>query len=137
MRRALTGLILAAVMAAPLSAQSTEQSAAIETVIQQQIDAFLQDDFTTAFDFASPSIQRMFRTPETFAAMVMQGYPMVWRPASVSFGELWTAEGALWQRVIVTDDTGQTHELAYRMEQTGDRWTISAVQIIARPQVAA
>ena len=39
-------------------------SAAITATINQQIEAFQADDFERAFEFASPTIQQIFRTAE-------------------------------------------------------------------------
>lgn len=57
----------------------------IQNVIAAQIEAFQQDDFQTAFTFASPKIQMLFGSPENFGKMVQNGYPMVWRPSDVTF----------------------------------------------------
>ena len=106
-------------------------------VIGAQIEAFLADDFDTAFDFASPGIRRMFRTPENFGAMVRQGYPMVWRPAEVRYGASETRGAAVLQRVIVTDEGGRVHVLEYRMEPAGETWKIAGVRILEAAGVGA
>ncbi|MCH2096740.1 MAG: DUF4864 domain-containing protein [Rhodobacteraceae bacterium] len=115
----------------------TSAGAQIQTVIGQQIQAFEADDFAAAFTFASPSIQRLFGGPERFGAMVRNGYPMVWRPSDVTFGELREIEGAMWQKVIVRDQAGVPHVLDYRMVQVDEAWRISAVQLLPSPDVAA
>ena len=109
----------------------------IENTIQSQIDAFLADDFSTAFGFASPAIQGLFGTPERFGAMVRNGYPMVCRPDSVEFGDLRAIAGGLYQQVIVTDAQGTLHYLEYRMANMDGTWRISGVQIIEAPGVNA
>lgn len=115
----------------------TAASQAIEKTISDQISAFQADDFASAFTYASPSIQGIFQTPDRFGAMVRNGYPMVWRPADVRFGELREIAGALWQKVIVQDSQGQTHVLDYRMQQIEGEWRISGVQLLPSPDVAA
>ena len=55
---------------------------------QREFTPFLQDDFATAFTFASPNIQGIFGTHQNFGQMVRSGYPMVWRPADVQYIEL-------------------------------------------------
>ena len=60
----------------------------VQTTITSQLDAFLQDDFARAFEYASPSIQPMFRNSDNFGMMVQRGYPMVWRPAKSRFWNL-------------------------------------------------
>jgi len=57
-------LILVAAMvlawAFPMEAGETEDG--IQAVISAQFDAFRADDVEAAFDFASPGIQRIFRS---------------------------------------------------------------------------
>ncbi|MFY8146149.1 MAG: DUF4864 domain-containing protein, partial [Rhodobacter sp.] len=114
MRQLLLSLVLLCLPV--LSAQAQEaRNPAIETVIQQQFDAFRAEDVGTAFSFASPNIKGMFGTPENFGRMVRNGYPMVWRPAEVQFLDLREVAGNLWQRVMVTDQAGRTHLLDYQM----------------------
>ena len=107
---------------------------AIESVIRNQLDAFLADDFATAFTFASPTIKGMFRTPETFGRMVRQGYPMVWRPADVRFLELRERAGRTVQTVMITDGAGTVHLLAYEMLLTPDGWQINGVALLRQPE---
>ena len=109
----------------------------IETTIQSQIDAFLADDFPKAFTFASPNIRMLFGSPERFGAMVRQGYPMVWRPGEVRFLELRDIDGALWQKVLIRDQSGRLHILDYQMVETGDGWRINGVQLLRPPGVGA
>lgn len=138
MRKTSAILALCIALSGPALAQEVVTPVpAIEQTIQSQINAFLADDFATAFTFASPGIQNMFRTPENFGAMVRNGYPMVWRPRDVTFGDLRDLSGALWQEVILTDQTGQRHVLAYQMEQRDGVWRIAGVQILPQPEVAA
>lgn len=138
MRKLTLGLALAATLAGSVWAQDVlSPEPAIESTIQSQIDAFLKDDFETAFTFASPNIRNMFRTPENFGRMVRQGYPMVWRPEDVTFGELRELGGGLYQTVILKDAAGDLHYLAYRMDMIDGEWRISGVQILQAPDVAA
>lgn len=138
MRRLFTGLALALSMTGTLWAQEVlAPEPAIESTIQSQIDAFLQDDFGTAFTFAAPNIRNIFRTPENFGAMVQQGYPMVWRPEAVTFGDLREIAGGLYQMVILKDAAGNLHYLDYRMQQVDGEWRIAGVQILQAPEVAA
>ncbi|KUF12794.1 DUF4864 domain-containing protein [Pseudoponticoccus marisrubri] len=138
MRGGILGMVLSVILSGSVMAQDAlPPDKGIEGVIRQQMDAFLADDVGTAFEFASPSIQGMFRTPENFGAMVRNGYPMVWRPGDVRFGDLREIGGALWQKVIVTDGAGRTFVLDYRMQQIDGAWRISGVQILPAPDVAA
>ena len=131
MRIGLYGLLTAAFLALPALAQDTP----IEQTIQSQIDAFMADDFATAFSFASPNIKGMFGTAENFGAMVKNGYPMVYRPAEVEMGELREVAGNLWQRVRVVDQAGKAWYLDYMMIETAEGWQINAVQLLPAPDI--
>ena len=125
-----------ALLASPVAAQEGA-APGIESTIRGQIEAFLADDFATAFTFASPNIKRLFQTPENFGTMVRNGYPMVHRPADVQMLELREVAGLLWQRVMVTDQAGRTHVLDYQMVETAEGWQINAVQLLPQAGVGA
>lgn len=126
-------LILSLILGLGLTLSAQAQNDEIQSNIQAQIDAFKSDDFATAFTFASPSIQRLFGTPENFGAMVRNGYPMVWRPADVRFLELREVAGQLWQKVMITDAAGNLHVLDYQMVDLENGWKINGVQILDSP----
>jgi hypothetical protein len=134
MRRFLATLAVAATLA---SAPQAQDAAGIENTIRGQIEALLADDFATAFSFASPTIKGMFGTPENFGAMVRQGYPMVWRPGSVRMLEQREVAGRLWQRVMITDQAGNTHILDYQMIESPEGWQINGVQLLPKVGVGA
>jgi hypothetical protein len=135
----LLALLLAALLALatlhPASAQDTQSSAAIESVIAGQLDAFNARDVTRAFDYASPMIQGMFGNPANFGLMVENGYPMVWTNDGAQFLDLRDIDGRLWQQVLVTDAQGVRHLLDYTMIQTEDGWKINGVVLIPQPDV--
>ena len=133
MRFGLYGLMTSALLALPLQAQE----APIERTIQSQLDAFLADDFATAFSFASPNIKGIFGTSDNFGAMVKEGYPMVYRPSSVEMQDLREIAGNLWQRVRVVDQAGAAWYLDYMMIETAEGWQINAVQLLPAPDVGA
>ncbi|MCL6282962.1 DUF4864 domain-containing protein [Ruegeria sp. 2012CJ41-6] len=126
-------LCLALALGLGLSLSARAQNNEIEANIRAQIDALKADDFVTAFSFASPSIQRMFGTPENFGAMVRSGYPMVWRPAEVRFLELREVSGQLWQKVMITDAAGHVHVLDYQMVEVENGWKINGVHLLDAP----
>lgn len=110
---------------------------AIEDVIGSQLQAFNDRDVQTAFDFASPTIKRLFRDPQNFGTMVRRGYPMVWDNAEVRFLELREISGKLWQRVQIQDAQGGLHWLDYQMVETAQGWQINGVQLLPAPDVGA
>lgn len=127
------GLMLSFFMAFSAVAQQTE----IEGTINSQLEAFKADDFEEAFTYATPTLQRLFQTPRNFQRMVTEGYPMVWRPAEVTYLDLNEQDGAYVQNVQIVDAKGFTHLLAYRMIQTAAGWRIGGVSILQADDVTA
>lgn len=110
---------------------------AITSTIQNQFEAFKQDDFERAFSYASPNIKRIFGSHQNFGAMVQRGYPMVHRPSDVRFLDLREENGAPTQKVQVRDAGGKTHLLEYQMIETEDGWQINGVRLLKNAGVAA
>jgi hypothetical protein len=109
----------------------------IEATIAGQFDAFRSGDVPEAWSYASPNIQRLFQSPDNFARMVQQGYPMVWQPGEVDFIDLQSLSGLIVQRVQVIDAQGRVFYLGYAMIQTESGWRINGVQLLPAPDVAA
>ena len=118
-------LALAALVALPGMARADPRA-----VIEAQIEAFQDDDFVTAFDYASDTIRRVFGTPERFGRMVRQGYPMVYRPAELRFLDLAERGGRTVQRLMVADQGQRLHLLEYEMVETDAGWRINGVRIL-------
>ncbi|MFX3653878.1 MAG: DUF4864 domain-containing protein [Paracoccaceae bacterium] len=138
MRR--TALALAALLAlSPLAvpAQGAPDAAGIETVIRSQVEAMRADDWARAFTFASPTIQGIFRDPETFSRMVTSGYPMVWKPRSVRAGALTETPRGLSQAMIFEDAEGRFFIADYLMIEVGGEWRINGVSIRPAPAESA
>ena len=125
-RAALAGLAAAALAAGRGRAGA---AAAIREVIERQLRAFLGDDLAGAWGFASPAIQRLFGTPETFGRMVREGYPMIWRPGGWSFEALEPFGAGLRQTVVITDRAGTVHVADYDMVQVEGAWRINGVRL--------
>ena len=124
----LRSFLLVFILAVPVPVAAQEGD--IRDVISSQIDAFLEDDFVTAFTFAHPNIRNMFRTPDNFGRMVRNGYPMVWRPAEVDYLDLRQENGRMLQDVRIVDGNGRIFVLEYTMAETGDGWRIAGVRIL-------
>ena len=117
---------LAVLVAAATMGEKEEVHAAINA----QLQAFLEDDLGRAFTFASSSIRAMFGTAQNFGQMVQRSYPMVWRPAGVTFfAHKETSQGRT-QDVQIFDAAGTAHYLRYYVTQTPSGWKISGVQLL-------
>lgn len=124
---------VAVLLAMPVAAQEEP----IQQVITAQIEALRASDFDRAFDYASPTIHGLFGTAGNFGSMVTTGYPMVVNPAQVEMQDLRSVAGALWQRVRITDQKGQTFLLDYQMVEGPDGWLINAVQMQKAADIGA
>lgn len=138
MFRLFAAALVALTLSAPgLRAQSVEDAAAIESVIQNQIAAIQADDWDLAFTYASPMIQRIFRDPQNFSQMVIRGYPMVWRPREVRVGSLTETPQGLVQTMLFEDQQGRIFVADYVMQLVDGEWRINGVQIRPAQQGAA
>ncbi len=106
---------------------SAADAKAVREVIEAQLAAFAADDADKAFSYAAPGIRAMFVTAERFLAMVRQGYPVVHRPATVTFLKPEWLDDKLIQRVQMTDAAGAPWMVVYELERQADRaWRIAA-----------
>lgn len=137
MRVILFILCLALTPIAAVAQNETPESAAIEDVIQGQLDAFSAGNVMTAWTFASPTIQDMFGTPAYFGTMVERGYPMVWQPGETTFLGLRQDGGRLIQQVQIVDRAGRLHLLDYDMVQIDGNWRIAGVMVLRGQGVGA
>lgn len=125
-RRFFVTILLALFFAVPSQADDS----AIRDVIAGQLDAFQRDDFEDAFEYASPMIQQIFGTPAAFGDMVQRGYPMVYRPQAVRFGDVVLRDGIPHQQVTFADQNGRVFSAEYEMIELGDVWKINGVWMI-------
>lgn len=113
---------------------SSADAKAVRALIEAQLAAFANDDASKAFSLAAPAIQTMFVNADRFLAMVRQSYPVVYRPASVSFLQPERIDGKLIQRVQMADADGAPWMVVYELERQADRsWRIAGC-VAARGQ---
>lgn len=128
-------VMVTALLTAPLTARADDSSTQIQSVIQNQLNAFQANDLETAFGFASPTIQQKFGNAETFGNMVRNGYPMVWRPASHQWQQLVQTDAGPVQVVLFEDAYGRLHEAGYLMQLIDGIWRINGVHVREAPGV--
>ncbi len=110
---------------------TADDRAAIQSVINQQLRAFQQDDAAGAYAFAAPSIQRMFPDPGIFMDMVRRSYAPVYRPKQAEFSALAERDGALVQEVELVGPDGHAVLALYMMERGADGlWRISGCSLV-------
>jgi Domain of unknown function (DUF4864) len=137
-RNRLAALVAAFIwlLTTPLAAQQridlpASDRAAIQAIITDQIAAFRRDDGTSAFGLASPMIQSMFQSPETFMEMVRGGYQPVYRPREVTFKDMIDFRGQPTQTVLVVGPDGVPVMALYQMQRQPDgSWLINGCTLL-------
>jgi hypothetical protein len=124
--------VAAMAMAAPaatdaLAGTLTEPDAQkVQSVIIAQLDAFAQDDADSAFATATPAVREAIGNSGRFLAMVRGAYPMVYRPASVTFLKPEEDEGTVLQLVEIKDTNEKSWLALFALEKQPDAsWRIS------------
>ncbi|MBK8121284.1 MAG: DUF4864 domain-containing protein [Sulfuritalea sp.] len=111
---------LLAPLAAGAAILAEPDARAVRQVIEAQLDAFAADDAERAFSYASSSIRARFSDADNFMATVRDGYPMVMRPAAVSYFQAQTiggAKGTVSQPVQLRDRAGCLWRATYLLER--------------------
>tara|TARA_Y100000746_G_scaffold212424_1_gene204224 strand:+ start:71 stop:517 length:447 start_codon:yes stop_codon:yes gene_type:complete len=102
-----------------------EEENEIKSIVNQQLEAFQNDDFEKAYSFASPTIKKMFSSPEVFRKMVIGGYQAVYRPQSIKIGSVEIIKGVATLKVYLVDPNGEFVTANYLMEKQEDgEWLI-------------
>lgn len=113
--------------AAPLSEVDLQK---VRSVIKAQLEAFAEDDAETAFETATPSVREAIGDSGRFLAMVRGAYPMVYRPAAVTFLNPQKDEGQVLQMVQITDGNAKSWLAVFALEQQPDAtWRISGCMV--------
>ena len=132
--RVILALSLVLALAGGAAAQSGSDRAAVQTIIEQQLGAFLRDDAATAYSFASPGIKQMFPSEEIFMNMVRRGYQPVYRPRSHAFGAMRETGQGIEQIVDLVDAAGQEWTALYTLERQPDgSWKITGCFLLKKP----
>jgi hypothetical protein len=134
MRTVLLVLTLLMVPSAAFAVDAAARDAAKATV-ERQIEAFRRDDAATAYAQAAPAIQSMFPTPETFIAMVREGYAAVYRARRYSVDRIEEAgDDGLALGVTLQDADGTDWAALYSLEKQADgAWRITGCRLVKAP----
>ncbi len=110
---------------------SEHDKTVIRQVIEEQLQAFQQDDAVTAFSLTSPAIQRKFDTPENFMAMVKAKYQAVYCPRSVMFRGFATIDDYPARVAMVMGQDGNLVQAVYIMQHQSDlSWRIHGYYLV-------
>ena len=98
----------------------------VQRVIVAQLEAFAEDDAEGAFQTATPSVREAIGSSGRFLALVRGAYPMVYRPASVTFHKPEGDEASVLQLVEITDSDAKSWLALFALERQPDAsWRIS------------
>lgn len=134
MRTVLLFFTLMFMPSAAIAVDAAAQDAAKATV-ERQIDAFRRDDAATAYAQAAPAIQGLFPSPETFIAMVKQGYGAVYRNRRYSVDRIEDAgDEGMALGVTLQDEDGADWAALYSLEKQSDgAWRITGCRLVKAP----
>lgn len=120
--------------AKPLTA---DERAALQLLVQNQLDAFQRDDGEAAFGLAGSRVHSIFSDAEDFMKTVREGYPPVYRPRSVLFGELVETPSGPIQVVYLGGHDGHSYVALYTFErQNNGSWLIAGCLLRKNPGTA-
>jgi len=110
---------------------SPADQASIRGMISNQIEAFRRDDGNAAYGFASPTIQGLFPTADQFMSMVRNAYQPVYRPQSVTFGQLSDSPAGPLQKVFLVGPDGKSYVALYSLQRQPDgSWRINGCTLV-------
>lgn len=113
--------------------QTDADSQKIHRVIEEQWQAFLDDDADRAFALASPSVRETFGNAANFMTTVRNDYPMVYRHAASQFLDEEIHPGFSFQLVKLSLATGEVWLVVYQMQKQEDGdWRIGGVVAVPR-----
>ena len=121
---------LLAFVQAQAQTSKTSDEVAIQSVIDDQINAFQSKDYDRAFSHAAPTIKQIFKTTDNFVGMVKNGYAPLYNPDSYAFSRSIEQGGSVYQEVIVTDQNGKQWQAVYTLKKQEDgSWKITGVKM--------
>ncbi len=114
-------------------AQTAEEKAAMQQVVEGQLNAFAVDDGGKAYEFAAPVVKGAFPNVDIFMTMVKRGYRPVYRNSERQFAEVAPdAQGRPAVHVLLKAEDGKRWEAVYTMEQQADgSWKIAGCYLRA------
>ncbi|KQP76277.1 topoisomerase II [Methylobacterium sp. Leaf465] len=132
-----TILLILITMWIPSTAFAVDAAArdAAKATVERQIEAFRRDDAATAYAQAAPAIQGLFPSPETFIAMVRQGYGAVYRNRRYSVDRIEDAgDDGVALGVTLQDEDGADWAALYSLEKQPDgAWRITGCRLTRAP----
>ena len=100
-----------------------------QSVIESQIQAFLDENAELAYSYAAPMIKMKFSNPIEFMSMVKNYYEPVYNPKQFYFLEAKYYEGAIYHQLQVISQKNESFLATYSLIQDEGRWKISGCAV--------
>jgi hypothetical protein len=100
-----------------------------QSVIESQIQAFLDENAELAYSYAAPMIKMKFSNPIEFMSMVKNYYEPVYNPKQFYFLEAKYYEGAIYHQLQVISQKNESFLATYSLIQDEGIWKISGCAV--------
>ncbi|NEI69345.1 DUF4864 domain-containing protein [Rhizobium lusitanum] len=134
MRAFLIAAFLCCIAFAP-AARAEDPVQTAQSLIEQQIEAFLHNDAATAYSFAAPGIKALFPDKDSFFSMVKKSYQPVYHPGNYAFGKSRAIDNGavVYQEVLITGTDDKDWTAIYQIiRQPDGSYKINGVQILPK-----
>ncbi|MES2536040.1 MAG: DUF4864 domain-containing protein [Pseudomonadota bacterium] len=143
-RRVIVMLSLLMGLLAPLATcgASAEEVAApdaqeIHALVQEQLEAFANDDAEKAFDLTTDSAREQLGSADDFLLMIKTEYPAIYRHRRALFSVAESVAGNTFQIVRLTDGENNVWLAIYQVErESNGRWKIDGCILVATSSVS-
>lgn len=103
----------------------------VQLVVAAQLEAFAKDDADRAFETSTPAVREAIGSSVRFLALVRGIYPMIYRPASVTFHNPEQDEGNAVQLVEIIDKESKSWLALFALERQPDAsWRIGGCVVV-------
>ena len=100
-----------------------------QSIIESQIQAFLDENAELAYSYAAPLIKMKFNSPQDFMYMVRNYYEPVYNPKQFQFLDAKYFEGAIFHQLQVISQKNESFLATYSLIQDEGKWKISGCAV--------
>ena len=100
-----------------------------QSIIESQIQAFLDENAELAYSYAAPLIKMKFNSPQEFMYMVKNYYEPVYNPKQFQFIDAKYFEGAIFHQLQVISQNNESFLATYSLIQNEGKWKISGCAV--------
>ena len=100
-----------------------------QSIIESQIQAFLDENAELAYSYAAPLIKMKFNSPQEFMYMVRNYYEPVYNPKQFQFLDAKYFEGAIFHQLQVISQKNESFLATYSLIKDEGKWKISGCAV--------